>query len=216
MKKVIAIGAILIVALSSVGYADEVQSDTSRLVKVNKGAFKDTWVNPDVDLGKYSKVMLVDADFEFRDVKKTRRMSGSYYGSRNDFWVDDKARAGAQNTISKAFGDRIAQSFEIVEEAGPGVLVVHGSLSDIVSHVPPTMIGAGNSYISKVGAATVVIEARDSLSGEILFQASERSDIEPRGRRMMDANSVEVRSELRRWSQRVAGKLVKGLESAHS
>jgi len=216
MKNIIVISSVLMLALSTIGYAGELQPDSSRLVKVNKGAFKDTWVNPDVELDKFDKVMIVGSDFEFREVKKSPRMSGSYKHNQSDFWVDEKDRLRAQETISSGFGERMAKSFEIVDEAGPGVLVVHGRLSDIVSNVPPKMIGAGNNYISKIGSATIELEARDSLTGEIIFQASERSEIEPRGRRMMESNSVLVNAELRRWSQRVAAKLVKGLESVNS
>jgi hypothetical protein len=216
MKNIIVMSSLLMLALGNVAYAGEAQPDTSRLVKVSKGAFKDTWVNPDVELGKFHKVMIVGSDFEFREVKKTPRMSGSYKNNQSDFWVDEKDRLRAQEIIASGFGERMSKSFEIVDEAGPGVLVVYGRLSDIVSNVPPNMVGSGRNYISKIGAATIELEARDSLTGEIVFQASERSEIEPRGRRMMESNSVLVNAELRRWSQRVAAKLVKGLEAQNS
>jgi hypothetical protein len=184
MKNIIVMSSLLMLALGNVAYAGEAHPDTSRLVKVSKGAFKDTWVNPEVELGKFDKVMIVGSDFEFREVKKTPRMSGSYKNNQSDFWVDEKDRLRAQEIIASGYGERMSKSFE--------------------------------NYISKIGAATIELEARDSLTGEIVFQASERSEIEPRGRRMMESNSVLVNAELRRWSQRVAAKLVKGLEAQNS
>ena len=47
---------------------------------------------------------------------------------------------------------------------------------DIVSAVPPPNrnIGRGDVYLSQVGQATLVLELRDSMSGEILARSVDR------------------------------------------
>lgn len=218
MKKIIATTVLVILGLSSVAYADNASADSNELVKVSKGVFKETWVNPTADLTKYTKIMIADGEFEFRDVKKGPSLSGYSRSSQNDFWVSDKDKARATEMISEVFGQEIAKtkSFEIVNTAGPDVLVLRGGLKDIVSHVPPQMMGPGESYISKIGTATVVIEAVDSTTGEVIFNASERSKIQRGFNDLVEANSVQVNAEIRRWTRKVASKLVKGLDSIHS
>jgi len=95
------------------------------------------------------------------------------------------------------------------------MLILHGELYDIVSHVPPEMTGPGESYIRTIATVTISIEDTDAETGEVIFNASEGSKIEPRGREMVAANSVFVRSEIRRWTRSNATKLVKALDSIH-
>jgi hypothetical protein len=60
------------------------------------------------------------------------------------------------------------------DDPGPDVLLIVGGLHDIVSRVPPDMVGRGETYLSSVGEATLILEARDSLSGETIYRAIDR------------------------------------------
>lgn len=217
MKKFIAATALLVFGFGSAVHADDAKSDADNMVKVDRAAFKETFVNPDVDLKQYTKIMIADGEYEFRDVKKTPRMSSTFRNNTSEFWVSDSDKEKAQAMINDTFDDEFAKikNFEIVTEPGPGVLILHGGLYDIVSHVPPEPMGAGESYISKVATATISLEAVDAVTGEVVFNASERSKIERGGRDMIAANSVTVRAEVRRWARRNAAKLVKALDSIH-
>ncbi len=77
------------------------------------------------------------------------------------------------------------------------------------------MIGRGEIYLSSVGEATLVLEGIDSMSGEAVFRAVDRSAIEPGGNTMIRANTVTTWSEVRRWARRYATILREGLESIH-
>jgi hypothetical protein len=218
MKNIIPTTALIILGLSSVAYSDDSYVATDGLLKVNKGVLKETWISPDADLTKYTKIMLAEGEFEFRDVKKGPRFSNSIRSHQSDFWVSDKDKARATEMISAVFGESVAKSktFEIVDTAGPDVLEIRGGLIDIVSHVPPPRMGAGETYITKIATATVVLQAVDSTTGDVLVSASERSRIERPGRDMIGANNVEVNAEVKRWARRIATKLVKGLDDIHS
>jgi hypothetical protein len=41
------------------------------LVRIDNSRFKDSWVDPDIDLSRYNKIMVGNAEFEFRAVKKS-------------------------------------------------------------------------------------------------------------------------------------------------
>ena len=89
MKKVIAVSVFAILSLSSVAIAENVDMSSGGLEKVQKGVFKETWVNPNADLGKYSKVIIVPADFDFRDVKKGRQFSSVRRSNQQEFWISE-------------------------------------------------------------------------------------------------------------------------------
>ena len=108
-----------------------------------------------------------------------------------------------------------SENFTVADAPGPDVLIIVGALHDIVSRVPPDMIGRGDFYLSSVGEATLVIEARDSLSGETIYRAIDRRAAERAGGQMMVSNTVTTKSELRRLAKRWAARLREGLDSIH-
>jgi hypothetical protein len=94
-------------------------------------------------------------------------------------------------------------------------LIIVGGLHDIVSRVPPDHIGRGNIYLSSVGEATLVMEARDSLSGETIYRAIDRRAAQQAGGYGTISNSVTNTAEVRRMAARWAQRLRVGLDSIH-
>ncbi len=189
------------------------------LVKIDNTVFKEAWMDPDTDLTKYSKVMLADTNFEFRAVKKTAA-SSSIRTSTQEFSIDDNARQKLIATVREVFTEEVGKSqhFTLTDVAGPEVLIVHSKILDIVSSVPPDMIGRGEIYLKELGSATLVLELADSLSGETLVRASERSKIETQNKNAgvtfaMQSNSATNWADVKRWSRRWAGKFTRGLDS---
>ena len=130
--------------------------------------------------------------------------------------MDDQSRQKLIETVTEVFAEELqsAKGFTIPEEKGSDTLILIGGLHDIVSRVPPEMVGRGDIYLSSVGEATLVIEARDSLSGETIFRAIDRRAAERMGE-MINANSVTTWAEVRRMARRWATRLRDGLESLH-
>ncbi len=91
------------------------------------------------------------------------------------------------------------------------MLVIRGALLDIVSFVPPEMLGRSEIYLSSVGEATLVVEGIDSMSGEVVFRAVDRRSTNPTG-----GGTIRAWSEVRRWARRCATILREGLESIHN
>ena len=213
--------SLFVVACTSAPPALQTGPDAERtydgLVRVNNSRFQDAWADPEVDFSEYNKVMPGGARFEFRAVSKTAGRTSLSRGTQSEFWISDANRDKLVDTVSGIFNEELskAQGWESAEEAGPDVLILRGALLDIVSFVPPEMIGRGEVYLSSVGEATLVVEGIDSMSGEIVFRAVDRRSIESGGDTMTRANSVSTWAEVRRWARRYATRLREGLESIH-
>jgi len=208
MKKVLlTISAIVIAGCSSAppaiqeGPNAEVSYDG--LHAIDNSRFKLAWADPDIDFSKYDKIMAGGAFLEFRAVKKmsrTRAMS-----SASDFYIDESNKERLREETTAIFREELAKStrFTMVEEPGPDVLIISGGLHDIVSNVPPEPMGPSNIYLTSVGEITLIIEAADSRSNEVIFRAVERRAAENQGvaiRSNTVTNWAEIRRLLRRWA----------------
>ncbi len=184
------------------------------LVRIDNTQFKHVWADPDADLSGYTKIVPIRATVEFRAVKPVSR-TGAARSSTSEFPIDEKTQQKIVDTVSEIFSEEIAQNnrFAISDKAGPDTLIVAGSLLDIVSHVPPEPIGRGDIFISSVGEITLVLELKDSQSGETLVRAVERRALEPAGNRGMRSNAATNQNELRRLARRWGARLREGLDS---
>ena len=180
---------------------------------IDNSIFKLAWADPDIDFSKYDQIIAGGAFLEFRAVRKissTQAMSTS-----GEFYIDEKNRERLREEVSTIFREEMAKStrFTMVEEPGPNVLVISGGLHDIVSNVPPEPVGRANIYISSVGEITLLLEAADSMSGEVIFRAAERRIAERGSGQAMLSNTVSNWAEIRRLLRRWATTLREGLDS---
>lgn len=176
------------------------------------------WALPDIDLTAYSKVMFEGVGVEYREV------SGPYSGregsttarrrNQSEFRLHPDTRALFEEEIAGAFREEMARSevFEIVEEAGPDVLLVRGGLLDVVSRVPPETIGRSRIFIDSVGEATLILEIRSSVSNSIYARAVDRRAAQT-GATMTESNRVTNRAEVRRLGRRWGRMLRDGLDT---
>lgn len=187
------------------------------LVAIDNSRFGLAWIDPEVDLKSYNKIMPGGAEFEFRAVKNRSTRSAMSRSNEREFWIDDKNRQKLVDTVTAIFDEELAKSkhFEITDTPGPDVLILKGGLHDIVSRVPPEMVGRTEIYLESVGEGTLILELADSLSGETIYRAVDRRRMERPGREMLEANSVTTWAEVRRWARRWATQLVEGLDSIY-
>jgi len=187
------------------------------LVRIDNSTFSNAWIDPDVDLSKYNKIMPGGAEFEFRAVKKSNSSSMTRRANESEFWISDKNKEKVREIVTEAFREELLQSkhFEFANTRGPDTLIIVGGLHDIVSRVPPDMVGRGEIYLASVGEATLILEARDSLSGETIYRAVDRRSAEQAGGYVMMSNSVTTTTEVRRLAKRWASRLRAGLDSIH-
>ncbi len=180
---------------------------------VDNSVFKMAWADPDADWARYNQFIPGGAIYEFRAVKKGNNTYRAN-SSQTEFWIDDASRAKLKEETEKIFDEELAKSerFTMTDTPDANVLIIRGALHDIVSNVPPEMMGRGEIFLSSVGEATLILEAVDSLSGEVLFRAVERRAAAP-GTGGVRANSVTTWSEVRRMVRRWATRLQEGMDS---
>ena len=209
----------LLVAASVVGAQQEDGADVSfdGLVKQQRGLFKESWVDLDVDFLQYTKIMLVDPYFEFRAVKRTASGAGRIPNQRR-FYISDPDRKKLIETVSAVLKEEYAKSehFTIVDEPGPDVAIIQVGILDIVSRVPPRMIGRGEIYLSSVGDATLVVEMKDSLSLQTIYRGVERKSAGQKGAETTRASTVTTWAEVQRLARRWAVKMREGLDAIHN
>ena len=186
------------------------------LVRIDNARFSRAWIDPDIDITRYNKIIPGGAEFEFRNVQKMTA-SQARRTNEHEFWISDTNRQRLIDTVTEVFNDELQRSehFTVTDEPGPDALIIVGGLHDIVSQVPPEDVGRSEVWIRTVGEATLVIELRDSLSNEVVYRAVDRRAAENMGNRMIRANTATTWAEVRRWARRWAVRLREGLDSVH-
>jgi len=186
------------------------------LVRIDNARFSGAWIDPDVDLKQYNKIIPGGAEFQFRNVQKVSA-SAARRANEREFWISDSNRQRLVDTVTEVFEEELQKSkyFTVTDEPGPDALIIVGGLHDIVSQVPPEEVGRSEVWLRSVGEATLVIELRDSLSNEVIYRAVERRAAESAGNQMIRANTATTWAEVRRWARRWAVRLREGLDSIH-
>jgi Protein of unknown function (DUF3313) len=180
------------------------------LHRVDKTVMSAAWVQPDLSVGGYDKLMLVEADFTYKAVNNEGKRYVPGRSTDTQFYIKEEGRERVEREMRDAFVAELGklQRYELVNEPGPGVLALVAGVYDIVSTTPPanTCTARCDIYLSRVGEATLVLELRDSLSDEVLARAVDRRAAQTAGW-PTQANTVTVWSEVRRlasfWAQRV-------------
>ena len=220
MNKLVAIVALIVVAgcasEPSVQSGPNAETTFDGLVRIDNARFQAAWIDPDVDLTRYNKIIPGGAEFEFRNVQKMSA-SAARRSNERDFWISDTNRQRLIDTVTEVFDEELQRSehFTVTDEPGPDALVIVGGLHDIVSQVPPQDVGRSEIWLRSVGEATLVIELRDSLSNEVVYRAVDRRAAGNVGNQMIRANTATTWAEVRRWARRWAVRLREGLDSVH-
>ena len=94
--------------------------------------------------------------------------------------------------------------YRIVDAPGPDVLRITAELIDLIVRIPTQRTAVrGSTFTRSYGEVTLVLEARDSQSGEILARAAERRD--PTTGDMVEVQRTSVIADVRRLFQYWAG-----------
>ena len=195
-------------AQSQLASGADAQVTDDGLHRVHPSIMEAAWVKPDLDLGRYTRILLVPTAVQFRDVGEvnydpfSRTRSGVV-----EFPVGTEKQEWFRGVWREAVDEHFAreQSYELYQGAGSDVLVVQGMLVDVVSHVPPDAAGSSYTWVRDPWIASVVLELRDGMTGELLARTIDRRT----GEGLMEANTVWMLTEdlLRRWAQVLAERL---------
>lgn len=162
------------------------------LHRVDPSIMEAAWVRPDLDLSRYSRILLVPTGVQFREVAD-RRYNVRTRGSVTEFPLDDEKKEWLRGVWRRAVDERFAQelSYEVHDAAGPDVLVVQGLVADVVSRIPPELVSSDYSLIRDPWSVTVVLELRDGRTAELLARTIDRRNAEG----LVEVGTVWVRTE---------------------
>jgi len=188
----VAIAAVLVVAPVASGADDppQVTYDGLHLVPDSKVAL--AWVDPDADFSIYKRFAILDCQVAFKkDWQNQHRLS-------------DKDAQRIKEGVAKLFRDVFVQvleekdGYEVVDGAGPDVLLLRPAIIDLEITAPDRMqAGRSTNFVASAGSAVLFIELYDSVSGDILARALDRTT--PRNTGFMNlGNRVENSAEARR------------------
>ncbi len=110
----------------------------------------------------------------------------------------ERAVTEGGNAATEIFAQTFAKGgYPVVTAPGPDVLRVRTAVINLQVSAPDTMSsGRSRSYSSEAGAATLVVEVRDSVSGAILGRVVD-SRLAGDNSYMMRRNSVTNRADFR-------------------
>ncbi len=184
------------------------------LHKVDNSQADLAWARPDFDISGYTKIWLVGTGVEYRQVENRGRTSVDRTRG-GPYFIDDKSRAQFEELVGEVFKEELEkiEKYELVDGPGPDVLMIRGGLLDVTSYVPPDPVGGRSViYLSAVGAATLVLELRDSETGTILARSVDRRAAETISGTFRRSNSVTNSAEVRRLVRYWGTRLREGLD----
>lgn len=208
-----ATAAVAVVA-ASVGRANELPKSMDGLVLVKSKRLEAVYLLPGADFSVYDKVLLGPTEVAF-----TKNWVRDY-NDQADFdhrISDDDAqrimvavRDGFQSIFEKAF---TKAGLTVVTAPAKDVLRVNSAVVNLALTAPDTGMDIANTYSGTAGQATMILEARDSLTGALLGRALDAEVVgnfwEMRDRM---TNAADFRAVGEQW----AGASVRGLENLRS
>lgn len=154
------------------------------MVRVKAKKVDAVYLLPNADFRPYKKVMIDPTEVSFRkDWQRDVNQRGMEMGR-----VSDTDARRILDTASKGFHKIFVQAYEklgyqVVEAPGADVLRLSTAVINLNIEAPDTM-SAGRTYTfsREAGAAELILQARDSLSGQTLgvaLDGRETSDVGP-------------------------------------
>lgn len=155
----------------------EAEVTVDGLVRVDNAVVPVAYRKPDMDLTPYTRFMLDPVEIAYQKDPGNRRRSGMGGGERN-FALSPRQMENLRNMFQEAVIEALTEDdgYELTTEPGPDVLRVTAALIDLVVAVPTEMVGRQEVYAQSYGLVSLILELRDSESGEILVRAADRRD----------------------------------------
>jgi len=149
------------------------------LYRVDPSVISNAWVKPDVDLSRYERIFFMPTVARFREMPE-RRFTARTLEATEEFEVSELMKVRLRDVFGEAFYEAVSgvRSYELTNELGRDVLMVQGFLTDVVTGVPPDIVGLNVRTVRWVWDANVVMELRDSMSGDILARTLDQARIE--------------------------------------
>jgi len=167
-------------AQTAVATGPDVEVTEDGLYRVDPSIMGAAWVRSDLDLSGYTRIYFMPVGVQFRDVPNRRHTVRSMETAES-FFVSESRKARLRELFGRAFYAAVGrvQSYELSDEVGRDVLIVRGLLTDVISGVPPDVVGSVSvSSIKWIWEANIVLELRDSMSDVVLARTADHERID--------------------------------------
>lgn len=194
------------VALIAAGLAlaKDIPDNWDGLVRIKPKRLDAAYVAPGADFRAYTKVML-DPTYVAFQKDWMRNVNDSTAGVSRDVTQEDaqkileKAKSGFTEVFTKEFQKA---GITVVTAPGPDVLRLSPAVIDLYINAPDTMSpGMSRTYTMEAGEATLVLEARDSVSNALLGRALDRRDTQGSGVATISSSVTNIAEFQRLFSQ---------------
>lgn len=171
------------------------------------------FLRPGVSISSYTTIMLAPADVQFAENWDPARAGRS--SARR---LDTADILAIKQNLSTMFGEIFTSEltsggYKIVTEPGPDTLLVVPAIVNLFITAPDTTSpGRGRTYTANSGQMTLVLEVRDSVTGEVLARVVDGRSGRTSGF-MTVTNRVTNTADARRAIQIWATALRNGLDS---
>ena len=164
------------------------------------------YVQPGADFRGYSRVMVDPTEVSFhkswrRDYNSSTRTLSGRISEQDIQHAIEKGVAAGSNIFIDAWRNG---GYAIADRPGPDVLRVRTAIANISVAAPERQTSARSySFSDRAGEATLVIEARDSMTGAILGRAVDRKIIGDTsiGWRTTVSNRADFRDVVEKWAK---------------
>jgi hypothetical protein len=188
------------------------------LVRADSKSFYSVYLLPGADFRGYTKVILEPTDVAFqkdwqRNYNNGTRNPSARISNKEMQDAMEMARTGVGDIFNKAYTDA---GYQVVTVSGDDTLRVHTAIINLAVNAPDRRVaGRSSTYASQAGEATVVIEAMDSQTGEILGRVVDRKRAGDSAT-MLTRNMMTNRNDFRRLFTTWATASANGLNALKS
>jgi hypothetical protein len=162
---------------------------------------------PDVDLTAYNKILIGEPAVQFSKNWNPRNYGTFGLSAAQLTKIRAELAAMAKGVFTKILSDG---GFEIVTDAGDGVLAITPNIVDVFINAPdvPTA-GRSRTYTMDAGSATLALQVNDAVTGTLLAVAldSRRSGTSSMRWTTSVSNRAAAEQMLKNWAEQLKREL---------
>jgi hypothetical protein len=209
----LALSGLIVAAAARPAMAAKPPAEWDGLVRVKAKTFELVYLRPGADFRAYKRVMLDPTEIAFeknwkRNFNSDQASFSNQVSDKDIQRMAEQGRKGAGEILQKAFE---AGGYPVVTEAAADVLRVRTALVDITVSAPDlNSPGITRTYTRDAGGATLVVEARDSMTGALLGRAVDSRTVDDFTMewRTRASNTADFSRQVETWAKNS----VKGLD----
>jgi len=202
------VAALILAALSPfLALADSSSSPFPGLELVPAKNIGALYRRPDVDLTAYNKILIGEPAVQFSKNWNPRNYGTFGLSAAQLTKIRAELAAMAKGVFTKTLSDG---GFEIVADAGDGVLAITPNIVDVFINAPdvPTA-GRSRTYTMDAGSATLALQVNDAVTGTLLAVAldSRRSGTSSMRWTTSVSNRAAAEQMLKNWAEQLKREL---------